>query len=67
MLDFIKPLLVYFIAFALALYALNGLDFSRFMRKGRTMQIQTLYLLLAAVIAYLFGQFLLTLMRGYHG
>lgn len=63
--EFIKELFVYFVSFAVCLYALHGVDFEKFMKKNQTMKIQTLYLIMAAALAYLLGQFLLSIMYHY--
>lgn len=62
---FLKELLVYFVAFGVSLYALSGVDFEKIMRKGRSAQIQALYIILSMAIAYLLGQFLLAIMYHY--
>ena len=62
---FIKQLLVYFVAFVLSLYALSGVDFEKIMKSKRTQQIQTLYIILSMVLAYLLGEFLLAIMCHY--
>lgn len=60
-LDRIIELFVYLLCFGIALYALNGIDFARIMRKGRTLEIQVLYVILSMIIAYLLGGFILTI------
>jgi uncharacterized integral membrane protein (TIGR02327 family) len=49
------------VVFALSLWALDALDFNRFIKKGRVVQAQTLYLFLAMALAGLVVQFLLGL------
>lgn len=49
------------VVFALSLWALDALDFNRFIKKGRVMQAQTLYLFLAMALTGLVVQFLLGL------
>ncbi|MGB7594197.1 MAG: DUF1146 domain-containing protein [Erysipelotrichaceae bacterium] len=51
----------YFAGFAISLYALTALDFSRFLRKNKTVPAQILMLLLAMAIGTLVAQFLLAL------
>ncbi len=60
----IIDIIIYLVSFGIALYALNGIDFAKFMRKGRVMEIQVLYIILAMVIAYLLGGFIIVLIRG---
>ncbi len=49
------------VVFALSLWALDALDFNRFLKKSRVIQAQTLYLFLAMALAGLVVQFLLGL------
>jgi len=49
------------VVFALSLWALDALDFNRFIKKGHVVQAQTLYLFLAMALAGLVVQFLLGL------
>ena len=59
---YIESTIIYFVFFALSLYALHAVDFEKFMKKGRVMQIQTLYLLLSMALAYILGRFLMEIM-----
>jgi len=49
------------LVFALSLWALDALDFNRFLKKSHVIQAQTLYLFLAMALAGLVVQFLLGL------
>lgn len=49
------------VIFALCLWALDALDFNRFLKKSKVIQAQTLYLFLAMALAGLVVQFLLAL------
>lgn len=49
------------VVFALSLWALDALDFNRFIKKGHVVQAQTLYLFMAMALAGLVVQFLLGL------
>lgn len=57
----IVRILVHIACFGVSMYALNALDYERFIRKGRSMQAQLLHLLLAMSIGFLAAQFLLSL------
>ncbi|MBR2812054.1 MAG: DUF1146 domain-containing protein [Solobacterium sp.] len=54
---------VYIGCFLLSLYALDALDYSRFLKKDRVRQAQILYVLLAMGISWLCGSFLLVFVR----
>ena len=54
-------LVIYFICFAISLYALNALDYSRFIKKNSVMKAQVLYI----IIAFLMGQFIMGIMYGF--
>lgn len=57
--------LVYFVSFAISLYALSALDFNRLLKKNRVMAAQALYIVLAMAMAYLLGEFLIGIMYGF--
>ena len=59
---FYVRLLIYYISFAISLYGLSALDFNRFLKPNRPRQAQILYLLLAMIMAYLFGEFVMKFM-----
>ena len=61
MFDFYVRVFIYFFCFLLSLYALNALDFNRFLKQGRVLQGQILFFLLAAALAYLTGNFLMSM------
>ncbi|MBQ1810260.1 MAG: DUF1146 domain-containing protein [Erysipelotrichaceae bacterium] len=64
---FVMRLIVYFIAFALSLFGLSALDFSRFLkRKADPLRAQLLYILLAMCMAYLIGQFFMAVMYSFY-
>ena len=52
--------------FAISLYALEGIDFARFIRKGRTQQATILLFLLSMALGYLVAQFLMMLAFKYY-
>lgn len=55
----ILPMFVLSVCFFASFYALNGIDFSKVMRKNHTVQIQVLIILLALAIGYGAAQFFL--------
>ena len=57
----IIEIILYFVAFAVSLYAQFAIDFAKFIFPGRVVQTQILILLLAMALAYLVVQFLLGL------
>lgn len=48
---------IYIFAFVICLFCLNGLDFNRFIKKGKIAQGQVLYIVIAMIMAYLLGNF----------
>ncbi len=66
MMIYVRDLLIYFVFFALSLYALSAIDFARFMKRGRVKEIQILYILLSMALAFLAGSFLIGIIsRGF--
>lgn len=59
MTEFYLRLAVYLLSFVLSFYCLSALDFNRFLKKGKTVQAQILYFVIACCVAYLFGNFLM--------
>ncbi len=49
------------ISFAFSYWAILGIDFSRFLRKGRTLEAQVISVLLAMALAYLVYEFIFAL------
>lgn len=60
MIDFYIKVIIYFVCFILAMFSLNAIDFNRFIKQGRILQTYVLYFILACSLAYLFGQFLMS-------
>lgn len=60
MTKFYLKVVVYLISFAICMFALNGLDFNRFLKKGKIAQGQTLYFVIAMIMAYLLGNFFMS-------
>lgn len=61
MISFLVKALVYVACFALSYWALQGLDYNRFLKQGHVTQGQILFFLLAMGLAYLAGSFILEL------
>jgi uncharacterized integral membrane protein (TIGR02327 family) len=64
--DLLLRIVLHLASFAIALYALEGIDFARFIRKGRTTQATILLFLLSMALGYLVAQFLLMLAYRYY-
>lgn len=60
MIKFYIRVVVYLLSFAVSLYALHGVDFNRFIKKGRIAQAQTLYIIVAMMMGYLLGSFFIS-------
>lgn len=50
-----------FLSFIASYWAILGLDFERFLRKGKTLEAQILAVLLAMALSYLVMQFIFSL------
>lgn len=53
--------IIYLLCFFLSMYGLMALDFSKFILKGKVRQTYVLYFVLACSLAYLFGNFLMSI------
>ena len=62
----IVRVVVHLACFALALYAMQAQNYEKLIRKGRVVQAQLLYILVAMCIALLAAQFLLNLVIKIH-
>ena len=59
--NFIYRVIIYLLSFLLSLYALNGLDYSKFIKKNRVQEAWLLYFLIAMALGYLVGSMLINL------
>lgn len=59
--NFIYRVIIYLFSFLLSLYALNGLDYSKFIKKNRVQEAWLLYFLIAMALGYLVGSMLINL------
>ena len=68
MIDFYVRAAIYFLCFLIVLYGMSALDFNRFIRQGKVAQAQILYFVISCALAYLMGNFLMSLIyRFYKG
>ena len=56
-LDNIKNFLIYLISFTLAMFALQSVNYEKFIKKGKVIEAQLLYILIAMALGYLIAQF----------
>jgi len=61
MVNFWLKIAVYFVCFLFSLYGLSALDFNRFLKQGKTAQAQILCIILAMILAYLLGEFIISI------
>lgn len=66
MIDIVIRIVLHIISFGVSWYALNGLDWSRFIKQGRTMQAQLLLIVLSMALGYLLAQFMLAIGFNYY-
>lgn len=59
--EFVIRIFIYLICFLISIYGLNALDFNRLLKKNKVNQAWILYILLACIMAYLFGQFIMSI------
>ncbi len=62
--DQLFNLIVFFISFIIAMYALSAINFRKLMHPNTELKVQLLYFILAAILALLFTKVLLLLMKG---
>lgn len=61
MANFISNVLIYLICFVITLCGLSAFDFNRIIKKDRVVQAWILYYVIAFVITYLLGQFMMSI------
>lgn len=61
MLDFYFKVAIYLVALAASLYGLSAFDFNRFLKKNSGYNGTILYIILALIMAYLLGEFLMSI------
>ncbi len=64
--DLVFRILLHLVCFVLAFYALEGLDFTKILRKGQSLKALILLFLLSMALGYLVAQFLLMLAFRYY-
>lgn len=60
--EYILRTILYLSCFCVSFWAFMGLDFEKFIRKGRTRQAQMILLLISMAVGYLVAQFLMGLL-----
>lgn len=61
MLDFYLKIVIYLAMFIVSFYALNSLDFNRFLKKNSSANGLILYIVIALIMAYLLGEFIISI------
>lgn len=61
MLRFYLKILVYLVSYIACMYGLSALDFNRFLKQGKPAAAQILYILISLAMAYLVGNFLMSI------
>ena len=60
--SFVIRCLVYVMCFAISFYAMGSVNYEKLLKPGHTAQAQILYWLIVIALAYLVGQFVISLM-----
>lgn len=61
MFDFYVKILIYIFALAMSLYGLSAFDFNRFLKKNTGYNGMVLYVIVALIMAYLLGEFIISI------
>lgn len=61
MLNFYLKVGIYLVMFAVSFYGLSALDFNRFLKKNPGPKAIVLYILIALIMAYLLGEFMISI------
>lgn len=61
MTNFVSKIIVYLISFLISLYGLSAIDFNRLLKKNKVKEAWVLYFVLSICLAYLFGQFIISI------
>lgn len=64
MAGFISNIIVYLICFMITMFGLSAFDFNRIIKKNMAIQAWVLYFIIAFIITYLLGQFMMAII--YH-
>ena len=59
--DFILKIIVYLFCYVISLYGLSASDFNRFINQGKTSQALVLYYVIAFIMTYILGQFMMSI------
>lgn len=57
--QFISKVIVYLICFVISLIGLSAFDFARFIKKNKVIEAWILYYVIAFIMAYILGQFIM--------
>lgn len=60
MVKFYIRVAIYLASFVVSLFALSGIDFNRFIKKGKIAQAYVLYVAVAMMMGYLLGSFFIS-------
>lgn len=58
--EFISKIVIYLICFVITLCGLSAFDFQRFIKKDRVIQAWILYYVIAFIMTYILGQFMMS-------
>lgn len=56
---FVFKVLIYLLCFILVMFGLSALDFNKLIKKNKVNEARVLYIVLAMIITYLLGSFLM--------
>lgn len=57
---FAMKVIVYLICFVICLFGLRALDYNRFIKQNKVVEAWVLYFVLALILTYLLGQFVMS-------
>lgn len=61
MLNFYLKVLIYMVMFAVSLYGLSAFDFNRFLKRNSGANGAILYILIALIMGFLLGEFIINI------
>lgn len=61
MLNFYLKVVIYLVMFVVSFYGLSALDFNRFLKRNSGANATILYILIALIMAYLLGEFVINI------
>lgn len=60
--NFVTKLIIYLICFVISLFGLSAFDFNRFLKPNKVKEAIVLYYIIAFVLTYILGQFIISIM-----